>query len=98
MINEIDIDRSGSIDFNEFMVLMQSKMSEIDNDYEMVESFKVFDKKGDGKICEEELRQTMEGLGIKVGRHEIEAMVQKADEDGDNYINYAEFVKIMMQK
>ena len=65
---------------------------------EFIESFKVFDRSGDGLISHSELKQTMLGLGIKVGNKEIAAMIEKADLDRDGNLNYSEFVNMMMKK
>ena len=40
----------------------------------------------------------MQGLGMRVGSKEIAAMLEKADLDKDDHLNYAEFVSIMMKK
>ena len=58
----------------------------------------VFDKDGNGLVGHEEMKNTMRGLGINVGDKEIEAMIKKGDQDGDDHLNFSEFVKIMMEK
>ena len=98
MIATVDKNGNMEIDFGEFLELMSEKMKDTDAENEMVESFMVFDRDGNGLIGEEELKQTMLGLGIKVGNKEIAAMLQHADEDKDDHLNYAEFVKIMMKR
>ena len=50
MLNEVDTDGNGSIDFSEFLALMARKMRDTDSDEEMVEAFKVFDRDGNGLI------------------------------------------------
>ena len=69
---------------------------DLDPQEELVESFKVFDRDGNGMIGQDELKQTMKSIGLRVGNKEIEAMLAKYDVDNDGYINYSEFVKIMM--
>ena len=49
MINEVDQDGSGSIDFPEFLTLMSRKMHDTDTEEEIKEAFRVFDK--DGNVC-----------------------------------------------
>merc|ERR1711924_505913 len=51
MINEVDVDGSGPIDFPEFLNLMARKMKDTDSEEEIKEAFKVFDKDGNGFIC-----------------------------------------------
>ena len=50
MLNEVDTDGNGSIDFNEFLSLMARKMKDANENEEMVEAFKVFDRDGNGLI------------------------------------------------
>jgi len=40
----------------------------------------------------------MTNLGEKITDEEIEEMIREADIDGDNQVNYEEFVKMMMSK
>ena len=44
MVDEVDEDGSGSIEFPEFLEMMAKKMKETDTEEELVEAFKVFDK------------------------------------------------------
>merc|ERR1711898_75185 len=98
MINEVDVDGSGTIDFPEFLNLMARKMKDTDSEEEIKEAFKVFDKDGNGFISAAELRHIMTNLGEKLTDEEVDEMIREADIDGDGQINYDEFVKIMMSK
>mmetsp|Transcript_1150 Transcript_1150/g.1412 ORF Transcript_1150/g.1412 Transcript_1150/m.1412 type:complete len:80 (+) Transcript_1150:195-434(+) len=51
-----------------------------------------------GYINAEELRFSMVGLGEKLSIEEIDDMIQEADHDGDQAINYDEFVNMMKAK
>ena len=50
MINEVDADGNGNIDFPEFLTMMARKMKDTDSEEEILEAFKVFDKDGNGFI------------------------------------------------
>ena len=63
MINEVDADGNGMIDFPEFLTMMARKMRESDTETEIMEAFKVFDKDGNGYISPAELRHVMTSLG-----------------------------------
>src|SRR5437773_1551719 len=63
MINEVDSDGNGEIDFPEFLTMMARKMKDTDSEEEIKEAFKVFDKNGDGKISAAELRHVMTSIG-----------------------------------
>jgi len=98
MINEVDADGNGTIDFPEFLTMMARKMKDTDSEEEIAEAFKVFDKDGNGFISAAELRHIMTNLGEKLTDEEVDEMIREADIDGDGQINYEEFVKMMMSK
>ncbi len=98
MINEVDADGNGNIDFPEFLTMMARKMKDTDSEEEILEAFKVFDKDGSGFISAAELRHIMTNLGEKLTDEEVEEMVREADVNGDGQIDYEEFVKMMMSK
>jgi len=93
-----DSDGKGHVDFAEFMSLMSHKMKNTDNDEELIEAFKVFDRDCSGFISAQNLRLVMTNLGEKLTDEEVDEMVCEADLDGDGRINYEEFVKMMMGK
>ncbi|XP_022760201.1 calmodulin-2/4 isoform X1 [Durio zibethinus] len=95
MINEVDADGNGTIEFAEFLNLMAKKMKETDAEEELKEAFKVFDKDQNGYISATELRHVMINLGEKLTDEEVEQMIKEADLDGDGQVNYDEFVKMM---
>ncbi|ELT88073.1 hypothetical protein CAPTEDRAFT_162839 [Capitella teleta] len=96
MVNEVDIDGNGEIDFEEFLQMMAKKMKESDSEEEIIEAFKVFDKDGDGFLSAKELKQVMLNLGEKMTDEEIEEMIKEADEDMDGKVSYREFLTMMM--
>ncbi|XP_021901000.1 calmodulin-7-like isoform X3 [Carica papaya] len=96
MINEVDADGNGTIDFPEFLNLMARKMKDTDSEEELKEAFRVFDKDQNGFISAAELRHVMTNLGEKLTDEEVDEMIREADVDGDGQINYEEFVKVMM--
>lgn len=91
-------DRNPKINFSEFLCLMAQQIKATDTEDELIESFKVFDRDGDGFINAAELRYSMMNLGEKLMDTEVDDMIQEADRDGDGAINYDEFVKMMVAK
>ena len=96
MINEVDADGNGEVDFDEFLTMMARKMKDTDSEEEIFDAFRTFDKEGNGYITASDVRQAMRDLGAMLSEAEVDEMMEiaKADSDGDR-INYEEFVKMM---
>jgi len=96
MINDVDADGNGSIDFPEFVALMSKKMTETETREELRAAFAHFDKDGSGYIDKEELLLVMEQLGEKLTDQEADEMMAEADNNGDGQIDFEEFVQMMI--
>ncbi|GFQ05459.1 calmodulin [Phtheirospermum japonicum] len=83
MINEVNVDGHGTIDFPE---------------EELKEAFRVFDKDQNGFISTTKLHHVMTNLGEKLTDEEVDEMIREADVDGDGKINCEEFVKVIICK
>ena len=90
LLEEVDIDRSGSIDFGEFKTLMISRHGDRRSRLEL--AFGIFDKDGGGHITAAEMSSVMSQVGLTTA--ELDAMVKEVDDDGDGSIDFAEFCKL----
>ena len=95
MINEVDADGNGTLDFDEFCNLMARNIKEGNPEAELKEKFKLFDKDGNGLIDRDELKSVMQQLGEKLSEDDIDEMITDADKNGDGMIDYEEFAKYM---
>ncbi|KAL4955329.1 hypothetical protein BDW69DRAFT_160822 [Aspergillus filifer] len=97
IIDELDVDRTGTIDFEEFLILMSRKVRDADPEAELRSAFAVFDQDKNGTISADELRRVLTSIGDNVSDADVEEMLKLADVNGDGTIDYEEFVKLMMQ-
>merc|ERR1712228_83023 len=86
MVNQVDKDGTGSIDFPEFLMMMALKVDADNAEDEIREAFTVFDGDGNGFINRQELAVVMSNLGEKLSTDEIQGMIDEADVDGDGQI------------
>jgi calmodulin len=97
VVDEVDEDGSGVVEFSEFLVLMvkykQTHEPEDDPDAELLRAFQVFDKDGSGYITADELRDFLTRMGEPLTDDEVDDLLRQADLDGDGQISYEEFVK-----
>merc|ERR1711976_505217 len=93
MINEVDIDGRGTVDFPEFLNMMAKKIQNIDSGEEIREAFRVFDKNNSGTVSCSEIKFVMMALEDKIAmtEAEVDEMIREADSDGDGHITYDEF-------
>merc|ERR1712241_1268263 len=95
MISDIDKDGSGTIDFNEFLEMMTSKMSEKDSREEIRKAFRLFDDDETGFITLKNLRRVAKEIGENMVDEELQEMIEEADRDGDGQVSEEEFLRIM---
>ncbi|XP_071145478.1 calmodulin-like [Mytilus edulis] len=94
LIDEIDKEGHGFVNFTEFRKCMQQVLAKIHRDNEIYKrSFKKFDADGNGFIDKDELRQVLcAGGGRKMSEDEAEEMFNEADIDQDGQLTFDEFV------
>ena len=95
MIADIDKDGSGTIDFDEFLVMMTSKMGERDSKEEMIKAFKLFDDDETGKITFKNLKRVSKELGETMNDEELQEMIDEADREGSGEVSMDDFLRVM---
>ncbi|VDD81014.1 unnamed protein product [Mesocestoides corti] len=90
MIADADIDGNGTVEYNEFIRMMNRYSEKAANcpDAEMLEAFRVFDHNNDSYIDHDEIKRTMHFLGETVSDEEVRAMIQEADTDHDGLVDF----------
>jgi len=83
MINEVDKNGDGMIDFDEFLTMMGSKSGNMEE--ELWEAFKVFDKDGNGSISVDELRSVLTSLGALLQYTHVLSIILSLEHRRDAY-------------
>jgi Ca2+-binding EF-hand superfamily protein len=96
MINSVDDNGDCEIDFEEFLILMKSRIGERDPEKELRDAFAVFDTDGSGSIDRKELKRLMKKLGQALSEAELDAMMDEVDTNGDGEISFEEFKAMMV--
>ena len=86
------------INFNRFKQIMANKMKDDDNEDELREAFRAFDRDGQGLISAVELKHVMTSLGEKLKDEEVDELFSEAGIESDGEINYEEFITMMMSQ
>mmetsp|Transcript_80637 Transcript_80637/g.118258 ORF Transcript_80637/g.118258 Transcript_80637/m.118258 type:complete len:130 (+) Transcript_80637:731-1120(+) len=88
MIDDIDAEGTGKIDYNQFKKIMNN-MSRLQ------ENFGIVDNLGVGFIDASQLQRAMEACGIVHKPQEVKNMIDDIDAEGTGKIDYNQFKKIM---
>ena len=99
MMNDIDKNQSGTIDFDEFIEMMTAKMSDKDTPEDLRKVFDLFigDDTAD-KIELKHLKRVAKELGENMSDDELNEMIVRADTDKDGKVSFDEFYAIMTKK
>ncbi|XP_030842880.1 caltractin [Strongylocentrotus purpuratus] len=98
MVADIDLDRSGTIDFNEFLLFIIDKQGTArDVQAEISQGFKMMDYDNTGKLTLDNLKRAAKESGVKFTEADLREMVEEADRNGDNMVDLQEFSTIMLK-
>jgi len=98
MISDLDKNKSGSIDFEEFLDMMTARMSDKDTREDIAKVFRLFDDDTSGSITLRNLRRVAKELGETMTDEELQEMVDRADSNGDGAVSMDDFYNIMTKK
>lgn len=87
-IEAVDGDGSGTVDFEEFVALMTKKTKEAEDEQELREAFRVFDKNNIGVIDVSDLKMIFNALDPDMADEEIDQIISEVDEDGSGTVDF----------
>ena len=93
LIEEIDEDGNGKIEFEEFLKSLANKS--IGDENIIKQAFAILDRSDSGYITQNDLRHAMLCLGENYSIEEINEMISLVDDDQDGVINFQEFNKLI---
>jgi len=100
LIEEIDEDGSGAIEFPEFAQLCAKFLVE-DPDpetmrAELKQAFRLFDKEGTGCITMDQFRGILAEVDTNLTEEDLDGIIAEIDEDGSGTMDFDEFCEMMM--
>ncbi|XP_023016536.1 troponin C at 41C [Leptinotarsa decemlineata] len=98
IIDEVDEDGSGELEFEEFITLASRFMVEEDAEamqQELKEAFRLYDKEGNGYITTSTLKEILKELDDKITSDELDMMIAEIDADGSGTVDFDEFMEVM---
>ena len=98
MITDLDKNKSGNIDFEEFLDMMTARMSDKDTREDINKVFRLFDDDTSGSITIRNLRRVARELGETMTDEELQEMIERADSNGDGAVSMDDFYSIMTKK
>lgn len=98
MISDLDKNKSGNIDFDEFLDMMTARMSDRDTREDINKVFRLFDDDCTGSITIRNLRRVAKELGETMTDEELQEMIDRADSNGDACVTMDDFYNIMTKK
>merc|ERR1719446_1983742 len=96
ILEGVDADGSGVIDYTEFLAATLDKQQYMKEDVCWA-AFSVFDRNGDGNISKDELKQVLNSEDVEgaLGTKAIAELMLEIDSNGDGMIDFKEFMGMM---
>ncbi|CAG9783906.1 unnamed protein product [Diatraea saccharalis] len=93
IIDEVDQDGSGELEFGEFCSLAAKFLTEEDEDDEAMvrelrEAFRLYDKEGNGYITTDVLKEIFRELDNTLNSEELDTMIEEIDSDGSGTVDF----------
>mmetsp|Transcript_44066 Transcript_44066/g.138474 ORF Transcript_44066/g.138474 Transcript_44066/m.138474 type:complete len:112 (-) Transcript_44066:2202-2537(-) len=98
MINEIDQDGNGSMEFPEFLTMMIRKEVGFDIEDSIKKAFKSLDTENTGKIPMSQLEEIMKGQGEDISDEQLREIMEKTGSLGASEVDYNFFINAVLAR
>merc|ERR1719231_1206112 len=98
MMKEIDIDGNATVECEEFIEMMEGKMSNKDPVEEMKKAFAMYDVDGKGKIVVGDMVRVAKELGENLSKSDLQDILDECDRDGSGTLTEDEFCNVMRRQ
>ncbi|XP_054266374.1 troponin C-like [Macrosteles quadrilineatus] len=98
LIEEVDVDESGRVDFDGFCQIVSNFLEEEDAEAmtaELKEAFRLYDKEGNGYITTAVLREILAALDDALKPEDLDGIIAEIDTDGSGTVDFDEFMEMM---
>ncbi|KAK8507806.1 hypothetical protein V6N11_045979 [Hibiscus sabdariffa] len=101
IMSAMDKDGNGYVDLDEFIAFQGTNVKGGDDgqcqcgNKELRDAFDMYDLDKNGLISANELHAVLKRLGEKCSLSDCRRMISQVDKDGDGYVNFEEFKKMM---
>ena len=90
-----DNDNPTDVSMKDFISLVNTRMKNVESEEELVEMFKIFDKKGSGKVSSGDIRSVLDDIDEPISQQELEELMLNWDKDKDGFLDFSEFKEMM---
>ena len=97
-MDEMILPKNKKFSKEEFRIIMSSVVFEDFTINEMIDLFKTFDKKKDGKICSQELVHTFKNLGLNINKEIANELIKEASFANQDHIDFEEFARAILNR
>jgi calmodulin len=97
-IEQMLIPKNKKFSKDEFRIIMSSVCFEDLTMNEVVDLFKTFDKRKDGKINENEIVHTFKNLGLNITTDIARELIKEASYGDEEHIDFEEFIRIILSR
>ena len=98
LLNNLEVGVNNPIVLEDFRKIMMIYLCEEMSLENMIDVFKCLDKNLEGQIGANEVKHVFSKLGLNLSIEEARELIGEADTDGDEVMDFEEFLKIMIAK